>query len=114
MDFLYTGGVKCPNCGVAAAAGAPDCAACGVIFAKYLAQREREKKEAAEFLALSQAPVAAPPKLWRGRVAAGVLLLIWFAGLMWYYANRLNAREERVQAELRARSRAAAPAVPPR
>ena len=63
MDFLYTGRVKCPNCGVMAVAGAPDCAACGIIFAKYLAQREREKKEAAEFLALSQVPGASAPKL---------------------------------------------------
>ena len=105
--------MKCPNCGLEASAGALDCAGCGVIFAKFLAQREREKKEAAEFLALSQAPAAPAPKLWRGRVAAGVLLVIWFGALLWYYANTLNAREERIQSDLRARSRAAELAAPP-
>ena len=105
--------MKCPNCGVEATAGATECSGCGVFFAKFLAQREREKKEAAEFLALSQAPVAAPPKLWRGRIAAGVLLLIWFVSLLWYYSNTLNAREERIQSDLRARSRAAELATPP-
>ncbi len=105
--------MKCPNCGVEAPAAASECAGCGVIFAKFQAQREREKKEAAEFLALSQAAVAPAPQLWRGRVAAGVMLLIWFGSLLWYYANTLNAREERIQSDLRARSRAAALAAPP-
>ena len=105
--------MKCPKCGVEVPAGATECSGCGVIIAKFLAQRERERKEAAEFLALSQAPVAAAPKLWRGRIAAGVLLLIWFGALLWYYANTLNAREERIQSDLRARSRAAELAAPP-
>jgi hypothetical protein len=107
------GGMKCPNCGVEAPAGAADCAGCGVIFAKFLAQREREKKEAAEFLALTQAPRPGAPK-WAARTVAIVVLLIWCGGLFWYYVNALNDQEERFQSEKRARSRAAALAVPPR
>ena len=106
--------MKCPNCGVEASAGAVDCAGCGVIFVKFLAQRGREKKEAAEFLALTQAPAAGAPKYWRGRIAAIIVLLIWFGGLFWYYVNALNDQDERIQSDLRARSRAAALAVPPR
>ncbi len=106
--------MKCPNCGVEAPAGAAECSGCGVVFVKFLAQREREKKEAAEFLAMTQLPPARTPKLWPGRVAAIVLLLIWFGGLYWYYVNTLNERDERIESDLRARSRAAALAVPPR
>ena len=106
--------MKCPNCGVEAPAGAADCAGCGVIFAKFLAQREREKKEAAEFLALTQAPRPGAPKKWPARTVAIIVLLIWCGGLFWYYVNALNDQEERFQSEKRARSRAAALAVPPR
>ena len=106
--------MKCPKCGVAAAAGATECAGCGVIFAKYMAQRERERKEAAEFLALTQLPPAGAPKYWSGRVAASVVVVIWLGGLLWYYVNVLNDQDERAQSDLRARSRAAALAVPPR
>ncbi len=91
-----------------------ECAGCGVIFAKFLAQREREKKEAAEFLALTQAPQAGAPKKWPARTIAIIVLLIWCGGLFWYYVNALNDQEERLQSELRARSREAALAVPPR
>lgn len=106
-------GMKCPNCGVQAPAGATDCAGCGVVFAKFLAQREREKKAAADFLELKELPQAAPANYRNLHIAAGVVLAIWFAGLLWYYVNTLNEREERIQSELRARSRAAALAVPP-
>ncbi|MBI4060497.1 MAG: hypothetical protein HY403_03620 [Elusimicrobia bacterium] len=106
--------MKCPNCGIEAPADAPDCAGCGIIFAKFLAQRERERKEAAEFLARAEARPSAAAKNRRGRVAAVVLLLIWCGGLFWYYVDALNELDERVQSDLRARSRASAPAVSPR
>jgi len=106
--------MKCPNCGVVAPSGAADCAGCGGVFAKFLAQREREKKEAAEFLALTQAPRAGTPKQWPARTVAIIVLLIWCGGLFWYYVNALNDQEERFQSEMRARSRAAALAVAPR
>ena len=106
--------MKCPNCGAQAPAGAADCAGCGVVFAKFQAQRERERKEAAEFLALTELPPASVPRLWPGRVAASVLLVLWLGSLIWYYANKLNDRDERIEADLRARSRAASLANPPR
>lgn len=106
--------MKCPNCGVEAPADATECAGCGVIFAKFTAQRERERKEAAEFLALTQLPPAKAPKYWPGRIAAIVVLVLWLGGLFWYYVNALNDHDERIQSDLRARSRAAALAVPPR
>lgn len=114
MLFCILVTMKCPNCGAEAPAGATECVGCGVIFAKFIAQRERERKEAAEFLALTQLPSAATPKYWSGRIAAIVLLLIWLGGLFWYYVNVLNDHDERIQSDLRARSRAAALAVPPR
>ncbi len=106
--------MKCPNCGVEAPADATECAGCGVIFAKFLAQREREKKEAAELLALMQLRPAGNPNYWPGRIAAVGVLLIWLGGLFWYYLDALNDQDERIQSDLRAHSRSETLAVPPR
>lgn len=102
--------MKCPNCGVEAPAGATECAACAIIFAKFQAQREREKKEAAEFLALPEQKPFSAPKYWR--YVAAISVLIWLGALTWYYVNALNDREERLDSQLRARSRAAALPAP--
>lgn len=114
MTFCILTAMKCPNCGVVASDGATECAGCGVIFAKFLAQRERERKEAAEFLAMTELPPVKTPRYWPARVAAIGVLLIWLGGLFWYYVNELNDHDARIESDLRARSRAAALAVPPR
>lgn len=66
--------MKCPNCGVEAPAGAADCAACGVIFAKF-----KKKLENLEL------PPPAKINLWKGRVVALVLVTIWIVAFGLYY-----------------------------
>jgi hypothetical protein len=71
--------MKCPNCGVEAPAGAADCAACGVIFAKF-------KKK------LESLPVPVPSKHnpWIGRAAAAAIVLLWMAALGLYYRRAVS------------------------
>ncbi|MEK7388138.1 MAG: hypothetical protein AAB036_00420 [Elusimicrobiota bacterium] len=106
--------MNCPQCRFESQPGAPECPKCGLIFAKFQAQKEREKRTAAEFMAMSQAPAAATPPSWVGRAVAGGFLFIWMGGLIWYYVETLNSREERIQSQLRERSRAAAESRAPR
>lgn len=81
--------MKCPNCGVASPDAAAECPSCGLLFAKLKALREKEKREAAEFLALAEQPPAAAPEAsrWRGRlIAAGIVmgwLVVFFGWLVW-------------------------------
>ena len=78
--------MKCPNCGVEASAGAAECSACGVIFAKF------QKK-----LDLDAKPT--PSKAinpWIGRAVAAALVAIWFVGFGIYY--RARVAEMRVNA----------------
>jgi hypothetical protein len=69
--------MKCPNCGVAASAGAAECAGCGVIFAKFLKKLELK------------VPEPAPRNPWTGRAAAFALLMVWFIALTLYYHRRV-------------------------
>ncbi len=66
--------MKCPNCGAQGAAAAAECAACGIIFAKF--------KKKLETLAPAAAPVANP---WIARTVAIVFLIAWMIGLAVYY-----------------------------
>jgi uncharacterized membrane protein YvbJ len=89
-------GVKCSNCAAEASEGAAECPKCGVLFAKLKAQKEREKREAAEFLAAAEKPApSAPPDPWKGRLAAAAVVLIWFVILFAYIVMDLNRRAEK-------------------
>lgn len=66
--------MKCPNCGAQGPAGAAECAACGIIFAKF--------KKKLETLEPAAAPVANP---WIRRAVAIVFLIAWLIGLSLYY-----------------------------
>ena len=72
--------MKCPNCAVEYAAGAAECAACGVIFAKF-----KKKLEAASALV--------PSKFnpWIGRAIAAALVAVWFVGFGLYYRRVVSA-----------------------
>ena len=71
--------MKCPNCGVEAAAGAAECAGCGVIFAKL--KKKLENLEPA-------AP--APGSLWKGRAIALVIVALWLIGFGLYYRRAIS------------------------
>jgi hypothetical protein len=79
--------MKCPNCGVEAPSGAADCAACGVIFAKF-------KKK------LESLPSTPPSRFqpWMGRALAVVVVLAWMAGLALYYRAVLSGEPARKSA----------------
>lgn len=66
--------MKCPNCGVDVPAGAADCPACGVIFAKF-------KKK------LESLPSTPPSRFkpWMGRALAVFIVLAWMLGFALYY-----------------------------
>jgi hypothetical protein len=89
--------VKCPHCLAEAPDEAAECPRCGLLFAKLKAQREREKREAAEFLALAEkpAPPAKPSDPWKGRLIAAGVVLLWFVALFFYFVNDLNRRAEK-------------------
>jgi uncharacterized membrane protein YvbJ len=87
--------VKCPNCGAQAPEGAPECPGCGVLFSKLKALKEREKREAAEFLALSEKPLPSASSLWRGRAAAAAVVMLWLIGLFAYLIADINRRAEK-------------------
>lgn len=80
--------MKCPNCGVDAPAGASDCAACGVIFAKF-------KKK------LESLPVTPPSRFqpWMGRALAVVVVLAWILGFALYYHHALSGTPVRNSAD---------------
>lgn len=69
--------MKCPNCGVAGPAGAVECAACGVIIAKF-------KKK----LVSLEPPPPVKINLWIGRVIAFALVVAWMAALVIYFQIR--------------------------
>ncbi|MDP3543257.1 MAG: hypothetical protein Q8T11_12385 [Elusimicrobiota bacterium] len=71
--------MKCPICGVDAPAGAVDCAACGIIFAKF--------KKKLESLPVTPASRFQP---WMGRALAVVIVLAWMAGFGLYYRAVLS------------------------
>jgi uncharacterized membrane protein YvbJ len=87
--------VRCPNCAAESPDGAAECPKCGLLFAKLKAQREREKREAAEFLASAEKPLPKPPDPWKGRLIAAGLVLLWFVLLFFYFVNDLNRRAEK-------------------
>ena len=66
--------MKCPNCGVEAAAGAAECAGCGIIFAKFKKKLER-----------LEPPSPAPLNLWKGRAIALAIVALWLIGFGLYY-----------------------------
>ncbi|MBI2387663.1 MAG: zinc ribbon domain-containing protein [Elusimicrobia bacterium] len=71
--------MKCPNCGVEAPAGATDCPACGVIFAKF-------KKK------LESLPVPEPARFdpWVGRAIAAAIVAIWMIAFGLYYRRAVS------------------------
>jgi uncharacterized membrane protein YvbJ len=86
--------MKCPNCGAPCGADAVECPKCGLVFAKWRERQEKEKREAAEALkALESPPQAKPPvSPLIGRLAAGVIVLLWMLGLAVYYVHRFRTR----------------------
>lgn len=72
-------GMKCPNCGVEAAAGATDCPACGVIFAKF--------KKKLESLTLPP-PTKFNP--WIGRGIAAAIVVLWMIAFGVYYRRAVS------------------------
>jgi hypothetical protein len=87
-DFLYDFSMKCPNCSVEAPAGAADCAACGVIFAKF--------KKKLENLSAPSAPMIRP---WLGRWVAAAIVVTWMVALGLYYHRALSRPPVRVSAD---------------
>lgn len=87
--------MKCPNCAAENPEGAAECPRCGLLFAKLKAQREREKREAAEFLAAAEKPQPPPPDLWKGRLIAAGVVMLWFVLLFVYFVRDLNRRAEK-------------------
>lgn len=89
--------MKCPHCLAQAPETAAECPKCGLLFAKLKAQREREKREAAEFLASAENPPP-PPKPsdpWKGRLIAAGVVMLWFVLLFFYFVSDLNRRAEK-------------------
>ena len=89
--------MKCPQCGVAAAPEAAECAGCGVIFAKLKEVREREKAAAALLDKTLAADVERLPYVhpWFGRVLAIVATVAWILGFGLYYRHAVNEARER-------------------
>ena len=87
--------VKCPNCAAASPEGAAECPKCGLLFAKVKAQREREKREAAEFLAQAEKPLPVPPDPWKHRLVAAGVVMLWFVLLFAYFIRDINRRAEK-------------------
>lgn len=87
--------VKCPHCATNSPEAAAECPGCGLLFAKLKAQREREKLEAAEFLAQAEKPLPPPPDPWKGRLVAAGVVMFWFVLLFAYFVMDLNRRAEK-------------------
>jgi hypothetical protein len=82
--------MKCPSCGAASDGdAAPECPACGLIFAKWRERQEKEKREALEAVqSLEIAPKALPKNPWVGRGIAIAVVLVWIAGLSFLVSRR--------------------------
>lgn len=92
--------MKCPNCGVACAEDASECAACGLLFSKWRERQERVKREAAAALAQLEIKPRPPidPRLARS-LAIGVALL-WCALFIWYFhLETVRARNRALEQE---------------
>lgn len=87
--------MKCPHCLAEAPETAGECPKCGLLFAKLKAQREREKREAAEFLAQSEKPLPKSSDPWKGRLIAAGVVLLWFVLLFFYFVSDINRRVEK-------------------
>jgi hypothetical protein len=106
--------MKCPSCGAAAPEGAPECAACGVIFAKFEEKRRREREEAQAALARLNLPPTPELDPHLGRRVAIVVGAAWAAVMGFFIVKELIRKNQR---EAAARARFAAPvaaaAMPP-
>lgn len=75
--------MKCPNCGAEGPAGGVECAACGVIFAKF-----KKKLE----------PKLPPPSKfnpWKGRLIAAVIVALWIVSFALYYRGVVSGMRVR-------------------
>lgn len=93
--------MKCPSCGAQTPDAAPECATCGVIVAKALEKKEREKRLAEEFLARGEVPPPKAPNLWIGRAIAVLIVVLWFGALFVYYVKVRHEAAMRADPTLR-------------
>lgn len=87
--------MKCPGCAKECADAAPECHACGLIFAKYKERQEREKLAAKAALALlesSPAPATAALNPWWVRAVAVGVVVLWILGMMLYARHTSRVR----------------------
>jgi hypothetical protein len=73
--------MKCPHCGVLGPAGAAECPACGVIFAKF-------KKKLETGLVPASVPSVFNP--WKGRAIAAALVALEVVGFGLYYRPKVS------------------------
>ena len=81
--------MNCPNCGAAAADGAADCAACGLVFAKWKALEERKLTAEVRALAETDLPPSHEVSPWLGRAIAAGLVAFWMIALGLYFRRHL-------------------------
>lgn len=99
--------MKCPECRAEGPDGAPECPACGVIFAKLKEKKEAERRAAEELLARAAEPPK-PVNPWVGRLLALGVVTAWLSGMAVYYI--LHMAQIRRQAE----ETPSIPGLPPR
>lgn len=90
--------MRCPSCGRPASQGAEECAACGIVFAKWKKREDgraedRRRAEAAALAAL-EAPSARAGLFdpWLGRGIAGAVVAAWLIGFGLYFHHRYGRR----------------------
>ncbi len=88
--------MECPSCGKTAPAGAAECPACGVVFAKWEKREkdrdEERKREEAAALAALESPAAAPADPWVGRGIAAAIAAAWMIAFGLYFRHRYARR----------------------